>query len=102
PRPKKGDEDRLWEVPQDTQVSKTRPPYQALGLDFTYHNADAALAKFEESRKAGFPVGKGGFELIRKPDDLAMSMRRIVYDNDHQSATLAKAGVPPRWAARDP
>ncbi len=104
PRPKQEDMDRLWEGPLVDHHSKTRPPYQSLGLDFTYHNADIALARFEESRKAGFPEGSGGryFELIRKPDDLALSMRRIVFDNDHQSAKLAKAGVPPRWTAQDP
>jgi signal peptidase I len=99
PRPKPEEMDRLWEGPDVDRHSKTRPPYRSLGLDFTYHNADIAQDAFEASRAIGFAGGPGRFELIRKSDDLAMSMRRIVYDNDHQSATLAKNGVPPRWTA---
>src|SRR5205814_174518 len=99
PRPAPEDADRLWEGPDVDRHSKTRPPYQSLHLDFTYHNADIALEAFEASRLAGFSGGPSRFELIRKPDDLALSMRRIVYNNDHQSATLAKKGVPSRWKA---
>jgi signal peptidase I len=97
PRPR--ETDRLWEGPDVTRHSKTYPPYTSLGLDFTYHNADAALEAFARSRRAGFPAGTGGFELIRKPDDLCLEMRRIVYHNDHQSQILAKHRVPPRWIA---
>lgn len=99
PRPKPGEIDRLWEGPMVDQHSKTYPPYRSLALDFTYHNKEVALRQFDESRRAGFPVAGSGFELIRKPDDLALSMRRIVYDNDHQSSRLAKRGVRPRWTA---
>ncbi|MFO0852270.1 MAG: S26 family signal peptidase, partial [Gemmataceae bacterium] len=35
-------------------------------------------------------------------DDEARAMRRIVYDNDHPSKRLAKAGVPPRWGPAGP
>jgi signal peptidase I len=66
---------------------------------FMYRNHEQALERFEESRKAGFPADGKGFELIRKSDDLALAMRRIVYDNDHQSTALAAKGVPPRWQA---
>jgi signal peptidase I len=99
PRPKPEEMDRLWEGQDVDRHSKTRPPYQSLHLDFTYHNADIAQEAFEASRPSGFSGGPGRFELIRKSDDLAMSMRRIVYDNDHQSITLAKKGVPSRWNA---
>jgi signal peptidase I len=80
-------------------VSKTSPPYDPVGPDYTYHNADEALELFETSRKADFAGGAAGFELIRKPDALVMSMRRIVYDNDHQSKTAVSLGLPPRWSA---
>lgn len=103
---------RLWGVGGDTiaiwrgdlYVCKTLdyPPADAKPGDlwqkeYTNQNAENALKKFEESRAQGFPVGKGGFELIRKSDDLALAMRRIVYDNDQQARYLIGKGVPPRW-----
>ena len=42
----------------------------------------------------------GAFQIIRKAPDTILSMRRIVYDNDHPAKDLI--GVqPPRWADRD-
>jgi len=42
----------------------------------------------------------GSFQIIRKAPDTVLSMRRIVYDNDHPAKDLI--GVqPPRWADRD-
>ncbi len=99
PRPKPEGMSRLWEGPVVDHHSKTYPPYRSLGSDFTYNNAEAALKLFGESRRAGFPATGAGFELIRKADDLCLSMRRIVYDNDHQSKSLSKRGVRPRWTA---
>jgi len=111
--PRPDDPKRAWEGPDiDIPISKTKPPYRSVGhefeqkhseirgkkWDFTYHNTKIALDEFEASRKASFPGGPGRFEMIRKSDALAMSMRRIVYDNDHQSKTLNKKGVPPRWS----
>jgi signal peptidase I len=98
--PRPDDPLRLWERDHLMSYSRVRPPYQSLGLDFTYHNTDAALEAFDAARRAGFPAG--GFELARKTDGQAMAMRRIVYDNDHQSEKLAKAGVPPRWQPTGP
>ncbi|MGL4419600.1 MAG: S26 family signal peptidase, partial [Gemmataceae bacterium] len=74
-------------------------PQDAWETRYVYHNADRAQKKFEQSRIAGFPPGVGGFELIRKPDDLAMTMRRIVNDNNFQSKYLAQKNVPVRWKA---
>ncbi len=91
---------KLWEGPKAFDHSRTQPRYAADNVDYTYHNVEAALAAFETSRAAGFvPGNAGGFTLIRKPDELALAMRRVVYDNDHPSNMLAKAGVPPRWTA---
>ena len=61
------------------------------------HNAEDAKRLFEKGRLEGFPEGQNGFELLRKPDDVMMAERRLVYDNDHQSETLATNGAPPRW-----
>jgi signal peptidase I len=96
PRPE--DPDRLWEgVGPSIYVSRTDPPYQMKGEDYSYHNAEVALTRFEQDQAAGFP-GKGGFELMRKSNATAMEMRRPVYDNDKQSKYLATKGVPPRWS----
>ncbi len=65
--------------------------------DYRYPNKAEAVALFEASQKAGFTLGDKGFEIVRKPDDQVMSMRRIVYDNDHPSVNLAKSGAIPRW-----
>jgi signal peptidase I len=37
------------------------------------------------------------FEIVRKPPEQVLAMRRIVYDNDHQASDLA-GKAPPRWA----
>lgn len=96
PRPEGADfPRRLWEGPAVDSKTGYRQiaPYQT---GFVYHNAHAALAAFEESRRTGFPAGVG-FDIIRKSDEHALAMRRLVYDNDHQAAGLTRAGVPPRW-----
>jgi signal peptidase I len=70
------------------------------GPDFRYPNAPHAVSLFERSREAGFTT-PGGFQIVRKPDDQVLAMRRIVYDNEHQAKALVKAGASPRWAATD-
>ncbi len=42
----------------------------------------------------------GAFQIIRKAPDTVLSMRRIVYDNDHPAKDLLSV-QPPRWADRD-
>ena len=96
-----------WYGPETYEHSKTAPPFKPAGFDprtrrgpdYTYHNAAPARGLFAASRDGGFagPVDDG-FVLIRKADSEVLAMRRIVYDNDHQSAYLAEHGVPPRWA----
>jgi signal peptidase I len=41
-----------------------------------------------------------GFQILRKPPETMLAMRRIVYDNDHQAKDL-KGVLPPRWQAPD-
>jgi signal peptidase I len=67
--------------------------------EYTYYDAEIALKLFEESRLAGFPENGPGFKLIRKSETLIEEMKRVVYDNEHQSKTLVEKGVPPRWKA---
>jgi len=107
--PRPDDENRLWEGPDiDYPISKTNPPYRSFGAefglgrwDFTYHNNKYSLDQFEASRKASFPGGPGLFEPLRKSDANALSMRRIVYDNDHQAKKLSSKGVPARWTGEN-
>ena len=54
---------------------------------FMHNNDPEALRRFRE----------GEFQIIRKPPQTLLAMRRIVYDNDHPAKDLHAA----RWADRD-
>lgn len=41
--------------------------------------------------------GESDFAIARKPGDKVLAMRQLVYDTDHQPATLWKSGYPLRW-----
>jgi len=70
--------------------------------EYTYHRSQLSMELFEKNKKEGFPTPSAeGYELFRKPDDLVMSMRRAVYDNDFQPKDLNALGVPPRWRTED-
>ena len=97
-RPPGGDPTALWEGPNATQYPGSWPRFEGTGNDYTYHNAEAAVAAFDAARAEGFSA-PAGFGIVRKSDATALAMRRIVYDNDHQSKTLVAKGVPPRWTA---
>ncbi len=86
PRPEKATD--LW---------RARNSGRWVGDDYGYANARAATDLFDASRKEEFKLGGKGFEIVRKPDELVLATRRIVYDNDHQSVNLAKTAAPPRW-----
>ncbi|MDB5311589.1 MAG: family signal peptidase [Gemmataceae bacterium] len=66
------------------------------GPDYRYPNNKRAMDLFDASRRAGFPVGKGGFEIVRKTEAQVLACQRIVWDNDQQPKDLAEV-VPPRW-----
>lgn len=84
------------EYPQE-DLGLPKDPKDHWDLSNTYRLSAKAKTAFEEAKKAGFPVGVNGFELIRKPDDQMLAMMRIVYNNDHQAQDLLNKGVPPRW-----
>ncbi len=81
----------LWRAPYSDQYRRRWG-----GGDFRYAHAPAALDLFRKSQAAGF-TDPTGFAVVRKPDDLVLTMRRLVYDNDRQSRSLVQAGAPPRW-----
>src|SRR5262249_52803187 len=43
---------------------------------------------------------RGEFKILRRPPEVVMAQRRIVYDNDHpiQAADYLRGVVPPRWS----
>jgi signal peptidase I len=82
--------DELYPRPED--------PKDLWELRYTYYNNAKATDLFEASRKAGFPAGSGGFEIVRKTDAQVLACKRIVWDNDQQPKELA-GKVPPRWYA---
>lgn len=96
--PRPANPNDLWRAPFADRWPKT-DLYDPQDWDYGYANTKAAVALFDASRAAQFALGGKGFEIYRKPDDLVLSERRIVYDNDHQSQNLVKAGKPSRWAA---
>jgi signal peptidase I len=62
-------------------------------------NDEAAVTLFRESLEravAGKPA-PGDFEIVRKPADMMLDVRRIVFDNDHQPADLADKPDLKRW-----
>ena len=65
--------------------------------DYRYPNSRDAVSLFAKSRAAGFPSEGGGFEIVRKPDTQVLADRRVVWDNDQQSAEFAALGMTPRW-----
>ena len=96
--PRPADPLDAWYGPEVAAHSKTTPPFVPNGPDYTYYNASPAKALFAASHAAHFagPV-ENKFVLIRKDDREVLTMRRIVYDNDHQSAYLTANGAPSRW-----
>jgi signal peptidase I len=55
---------------------------------YMYRDDPKALALFQQ----------GKFQMIRKPPDKVLALRRLVYDNDHPAQDLVEAHFPPRWA----
>src|SRR5262249_12322028 len=70
------------EQPLPTSTEEARKPV------FMHHNDREAMSLFK----------RGKFEIVRKPPAQVLSMRRIVFDNDHQARDLTQSGFPPRWA----
>jgi len=66
--------------------------------NYMYHNAEEATKAFDIARAAGF-TDPNSFQIIRKTDEQFHAMKRIVWDNEHQSNYLAGKTVPPRWKA---
>lgn len=105
PRPAADEIGRLWEGPAVESASRTQPSYPPYGssvVDYTYHNTPTAVEQFTQDLSRGFEGSGTAFEPVRKLPAVALAMRRIVYDNDHQSTYLLKQGVPPRWQATGP
>jgi signal peptidase I len=59
------------------------------------HPVLEVMAKHQADLHALSERGELRFQILRKPPDKMLAMRRLVYDNDHQPKDLA--GQPPRW-----
>jgi signal peptidase I len=61
------------------------------------HNLHDSDGRYGDPDKfASDLFNNGKFKLIRKPPEILLALRRIVYDNDHQPKDLRNM-VPPRW-----
>jgi signal peptidase I len=90
------------DFPEDRDPTRVDP--LDLWKDGYLHKDDrAAQALFRASApRPGMPrdlgsAGRKGFEIIRKPPDTLLALRRIVYDNDFPAKDLVNV-LPPRWA----
>jgi signal peptidase I len=68
------------------------PPKDLWKKEYMHQDDEKAVKLFDRARG-------GAFEIIRKPPGKILSMRRIVYDNDHPAADLKHQ--PPRWAGQE-
>jgi signal peptidase I len=75
----------------------TTPEVDRWRYEFMHVDSDQAHAFWE----------KGKFKILRKPPEVVLAMRRIVYDNDHPAKDLEKfprwteAGAAKAWASDD-
>ena len=67
------------------------PPLERWHAKYMHSDSPEMLALFEK--------GLAKFEILRKPPDVMLDMRRIVFDNDFQPKDLENI-VPPRWDAK--
>ena len=101
--PTPSDPNERWIGPDAEALSKTTPRFTPKdhppGGGYLYLNDESAIERFREYRANPSAATSDSFEPIVKTDEQALAMRRIVYDNQFQSKTLAQAGIPPRWNA---
>jgi signal peptidase I len=78
-------------TPAENPLDRWRP-------ENMYPSHDDALNFFQDSmtRRVEGRATENDFQLIRKPPDVMMAMRRIVFDNDHLPKDLSAAKVH-RW-----
>jgi signal peptidase I len=97
---------RLWGLPGEilaiffgrvyhwTPQPGQAPPYDDSNVDphrlwehqYMHENEEPSRKLFEE----------GDFQILRKPPEVMLALRRIVHDNDYQAKDLV-GKVPPRW-----
>jgi signal peptidase I len=90
---------RLMGLPGETIGIHGGDIYVTTALTHTDHDNPEVLRTLthsdDEAARKHFEAGK--FEIVRKPPELILAVRRIVHDLDHPAADLA--GDPPRWLA---
>jgi signal peptidase I len=68
--------------------------------EYTYTNDPDAVNLFFHDPVTTKKFAGGEFEILRKPPEIMLAMRRLVYDNDHQAKDLL-GRVKPRWQPRN-
>ncbi|HVS37630.1 MAG TPA: S26 family signal peptidase, partial [Gemmataceae bacterium] len=76
------------DIAKQTTGSGMDPARRLWEKRFLHTNDEEALKRFANHE----------FVIIRKPPETLLTMRRIVYDNDHPAKDLADFHQPPRWA----
>jgi signal peptidase I len=91
----KGDRGVLSRDPRDGAVDGLQVYRDLPVRRQTHKNYPTAVRLLKEEHQAGKePV----FQILRKPPDKVLALRRIVYDNNHQAKDLLKKKGTERWA----
>src|SRR5262249_4144372 len=81
---------------EDQRASEN--PLDRWRLENTYPSNQKAIDHFVDSmqHRVNGKATPDDFQIVRKPPDVMLKMRRIVFDNDHQPKDLTAAGIR-RW-----
>jgi hypothetical protein len=82
--------------PEDAEIADPLDLWQS---QFMHRNDGRAKELFQQSKPGEQDEqNRRGFKIIRKSPETMLALRRPVFDNDNQPASLKK-DLPPRWAA---
>jgi signal peptidase I len=93
------------DFPEDRDPSQVNP-LNLWEKGHMHQNDEKAQELFKRSSPRPGPERPGAsgrvkrFEILRKPPEVMLALRRIVYDNDFPAKDLAGV-LPPRWAGAD-
>jgi signal peptidase I len=73
-------------------------PYRKEDDEVPPNNLWQTQHRHDTDKFASEQFDAGNFKILRKPPDVLMALRRIVFDNDYQASDLVNM-VPPRWNA---
>jgi signal peptidase I len=89
-------------VPDEVKEFFANSPKEAVGTGKQLWQSHFTDTKTGEAARRFFEQNQSLFQIIRKPPETMLAMRRIVYDNDHQARDLAeKRWGGEGWSAAD-